>query len=176
MMIRVFRPLLAVPLFFAAAPAWADGNEDNLACYEQFKEGGDERLAIYYCSRAIESGDLGEADLVTALLNRGVAYKMSDNLQMAVIDYTSALEIAPDDALLLGNRANAYRELGQLENALADIERALTLAPQRAASYYVRGAIYEAMGDEAKAAPDFARAYELDPANADYRNKATKAE
>lgn len=173
-MIRHLRAPLAAALLCAAAatPAWADGNEDNLACYEEFKEGGDERLAIYYCSRAIESGDLADADLITALLNRGVAHKMSGNLKMAVIDYTSALKLSPDDALILANRANAYRELGELDKALSDIDRALSLAPERAASYYVRGAIYEAQGQGAKAAQDFAKAYELDPENTDYKSKA----
>ncbi len=159
----------------AGAPALADGNADNLACFEQFKPGGDERLAIYYCSRAIQSGDLAPADKVTALLNRGVAHKKTGNLQMAIVDYTAALGIAPDDALVLANRANAYRESGKLVEALADISRALELQPERAASYYVRGSIYEAQGKEAEARADFLKAYELNPESSEYKDKAWDA-
>ena len=70
-------------LMGAVTAAQANGVEDNNNCYEQFR-GGDMKLAIYYCSRAIQSGDLEQGDMVVALLNRGVAYKNTGNLEMAV--------------------------------------------------------------------------------------------
>lgn len=157
----------------SATPALANAIDDNNDCYDQFR-GGDHRLAIYYCSRAIQSGELDKPDLVAALINRGVAYKNTGNLEMAVVDYTSALDIAPKDAVLWANRANAHREMQQLNPALSDINRALELDPERATSYYVRGAILEARGEREAAQNDFLKAYELQPQNTVFKQKAGK--
>ncbi|MBV1934428.1 MAG: tetratricopeptide repeat protein [Parvibaculaceae bacterium] len=155
------------------APTWANAIDDNNDCYDQFR-GGDNRLAIYYCSRAIQSGELDQPDLVAALINRGVAYKNTGNLVMAVVDYTSALEIAPKDAVLWANRANAHREMEQLNPALSDINKALELNPERATSYYVRGVILEARGELEAAQNDFLKAHELQPQNTAFKQKAGK--
>lgn len=160
--------LAAWPL---SMPVLADGMEDSALCYEQFR-GGDNKLAVYYCSRAIQSGDLTGGELVTALLNRGVAYKQMGNLDLAIADYSAALTRAPDDALLYSNRANAYRELGELGYALADANHALEIDIENARAFYVRGAVFEAMGDTENARKDYLRAYELQPVNDDYRQKA----
>lgn len=151
--------------------AAADGIDDNMNCYDQFR-GGDMKLAIYYCSRAIQSGELEKGDMVVALLNRGVAYKNTGNLEMAVIDYSSALDIAPEDSLLYSNRANALRELGKTDEALDDINRSLELNPDNPAAFYVRGLLFEMTGDTENARRDFLRAYELNPENTDFRDKA----
>lgn len=160
-----------VALVMSVCTASADGIEDNMNCYDQF-HGGDMKLAIYYCSRAIQSGELETGDVVVALLNRGVAYKNTGNLEMAVIDYSSALEIAPDDALLYSNRANAYRELGRPTEGLQDINRALELNPGNPSAFYVRGLLFEAVNDNESARRDFLRAYELNPENKDFRERA----
>jgi tetratricopeptide (TPR) repeat protein len=158
-------------LVMSVSAASADGIEDNMNCYDQF-HGGDMKLAIYYCSRAIQSGELEQGDVVVALLNRGVAYKNTGNLEMAVIDYSSALEIAPDDALLYSNRANAYRELGRTAEGLQDINKALELNPENPSAFYVRGLLFESIGDAASARLDFLRAYDLNPEHKEFRERA----
>lgn len=151
--------------------AQANGVEDNNNCYEQFR-GGDMKLAIYYCSRAIQSGDLEQGDMVVALLNRGVAYKNTGNLEMAVVDYSSALELSPNDALLFSNRANAYRELNKPVEAMSDINRSIELNPQNPAAFYVRGLLFEEMGDAENARRDFLRAHEISPDDKEFRARA----
>ncbi len=158
-------------LLCAGGVAWADGVEDNNNCYEQFR-GGDMKLAIYYCSRAIQSGDLERGDMIVALLNRGVAYKNTGNLEMAVVDYSSALEMSPNDALLFSNRANAYRELGRPVEAMSDINRSIELNPENPAAFYVRGLLFEATGDTENARRDFLRAHEISPDNKEFRDRA----
>jgi len=162
---------ISVFLVVGASSASANAIDDNTDCYEQFR-GGDMKLAIYYCSRAIQSGELETGDMVVALLNRGVAYKNSGNMEMAIIDYTSALEMAPDDALLYSNRANAYRELGKTAEALQDINRAIELNSDNPAAFYVRGLLFETVSDYESARRDFLRAQELDPSSADFRERA----
>ena len=150
--------------------AQADAIGDNNICYAQFAT-GNYGSAIDYCSRAIGSGALGEDDLVAALINRGVAYKSSGDLVSAIADYTHALELAPDDAMLYQNRANALRERGDLEAALVDIEKSLELAPEVAGAWYVRGAIAEAQGDRQAARRFYMSALGLDPKNEAYKAK-----
>lgn len=162
--------VLSLPAF-ANSPAETSAIDDNTDCYEQFL-GGDMKLAIYYCSRAIQSGQLETGDMVAALLNRGVAYKNTGNLEMAVVDYTAALKLAPQDALLYSNRANAYREQGRVEEALNDINKSISLNPNNPAAFYVRGLSFEMIGDRENARRDFLRAYEMAPDNADFRAKA----
>lgn len=163
--------LSGVLALLAAPPAThADAIGDNNICYAQFAT-GKYAAAIDYCTKAIDSGELGEADLVAALINRGVAYKSSGDHVRAVADYTQALEIAPDDALLYQNRANALREMGDHEAALADIEKSIKLDPKIAGAWYVRGAIAEAQGDTEGARRFYMAALGLDPNNEAYKAK-----
>lgn len=162
---------LALALAGGASSAGADAIGDNNICYAQFAT-GDYRSAIDYCTRAIDSGELSNDDLVTALLNRGVALKSTGEHDRAIADYTRALAIVPDDALLYQNRANAYREKGDIAPALADIEKAIALNPDSAGAWYVRGALAEALGNQDVARRYYMTALGLDPQNEVYRSKA----
>lgn len=166
------RNLLLAAIVWAAAPvsAQADAIADSNLCYAQFST-GDNKAAIDYCSRAISSGELGEPDLIAALINRGVAYKNVGDLNAAIADYTQALRIAPRDALLYQNRANALREMGAFDAALVDIEQSLALDAERPGAWYVRGAINEAQGDRDAAREDYRAALNLDPENEVYKEK-----
>jgi len=166
------RILLLAAAFLAWAPlsASADAIGDSNLCYAQFST-GDNKAAIEYCSRAIESGELDEPDLIATFINRGVAYKNVGDLAAAVADYTQALRIAPRDALIYQNRANALREMRDFDAARADIERAIDLDPDRAAPWYVRGEINMAEGDPDAAREDYRAALDRDPENETYREK-----
>lgn len=150
--------------------AHADGNDDNTLCYEQFR-GGNDKAAIDYCTKAIESGDLAEGDLVAALINRGVAFRNLGESKRSVVDYTAALKHAPKDAMIYANRANALRDIGELDRALEDANLAVELDGERAASFFVRGAIHEAENRLDTARRDYMRALTLDPANRDYQDR-----
>ncbi|HAC56822.1 MAG TPA: hypothetical protein DCF73_00555 [Rhodobiaceae bacterium] len=163
--------ILALALAVGVSEAGADAVGDSNICYAQFAT-GDYRSAIDYCTRAIDSGALPEEDLVTSLLNRGVAFKSVGEYDRAIADYTRALALAPDDALLYQNRANALREKGDLAPALGDIEKAIELNPDSAGAWYVRGALAEALGNRDVARRYYMTALGLDPQNAVYRSKA----
>lgn len=157
-------------LLAAVGPVRADGNDDNNNCYDQF-HGGDMKAAISFCTKAIDSGDLAEPDLVAALINRGVAFKNVGETRRAVVDYTAALKHAPKDAMIYANRANARREIGELKTALADANQAIRLDPARGASFYVRGTIRESAGQLDGARKDYMQALALEPENMDYQNR-----
>ena len=150
--------------------AVSKGDEANNECYDQFR-GGNMEAAVDFCTVAIESGELSSDDLVGALINRGVAYRNLGKYKRAIVDYSAALDRAPNDAMIYANRANARRELGELKHALDDANKAIKLDNTRAASFYTRGAVFEKAGQIGKARKDYAQALKLMPDNKDYQNK-----
>ena len=162
-----FLGLLIVSL--APAAAHADAIDDNTLCYEQFRTGND-RAAVNYCTKAIESKQLATEDLVAALINRGVAFRNLGQPKRSVVDYTEALKYAPNDAMIYANRANALRDIGEFDRALADADKAVKIDGSRAASFYVRGAVFEAENHFDSARRDYMKALTLDPKNRDYQD------
>lgn len=150
--------------------ALADANDDNTLCYEQFRSGND-KAAVDYCTKAIDSGQLAKEDLVAAFINRGVAFRNLGKSKQAVVDYTAALKNAPNDAMIYANRANARRDIGDLDLALADADKAIKLDSKRDASFFVRGAVYEALNRLDSARRDYMQALTLDPTNRDYQDR-----
>lgn len=153
-------------------PESAAAIEHNTLCHMQFFGGGSLEQAIYHCTRALEVGGLPEEDIVTALVNRGIAYKLTGNLDAAIADYTAALARAPEAGDIFATRANAYLEMSLFDAAITDAHRAIELSPDYAPAYFVRGRIYEALGQRALARDDFLKAYELAPDNPDIAEKA----
>ncbi|MFZ3034950.1 MAG: tetratricopeptide repeat protein [Parvibaculum sp.] len=154
----------------AALAGASRGIEANNNCYDQFRN-GNMKAAVSFCTTAIESGDLQQDDLVAALINRGVAFRNLGKYQRAVVDYTAALKLAPNDPMIYANRANARRELGELKYAFDDANKAIKLDDTRASSFYTRGAVLEAADQIANARKDYALALKLAPDNEDYQNK-----
>lgn len=155
-----------------AIPETIDAIVENELCHAQFFGDGTPEQAIIHCTRALEAGDLPEGDMVTAHVNRGVAYKLTGQLDAAIEDYTKALELSPESGDIYTTRANAFLEMAQLDAAINDANKALAFNPDYAAAYYVRGRIFEALGQKSFARDDFVRAYELAPDNKDIEEKA----
>ncbi len=156
-----------------ATPALATGDEDNTACYQQFRA-GNYAGAIEFCTKAINSGELAGGDLVTALLNRGVSLKISGQPALAVADYTQAIKLAPNDAILYANRANALKDMKDPDRALIDANKSIKLDSTRAASFFVRGMIYEAAGYPDGARNEYMEAVHRDNKNTDYQKKVAE--
>lgn len=153
-------------------PEEIDAIVENELCHAQFFGDGTPERAIIHCTRALEAGDLPAGDMVTAYVNRGIAYKLNGQLELAVEDYTQALKLSPESGDIYTTRANAFLEMAQLDAAINDANKALAFSPEYAAAYFVRGRIFEALGQKGFARDDFVRAYELAPDNKDIEEKA----
>lgn len=94
---------------------------------------------------------------------RGVAYKHSGQLTLALAEYNQALALDPDDAEALDNRGVIWNAQGRYERALADYNRAIALSPSDSSAYYNRGNTYANMGLTQKAIADFRRALKIEP-------------
>lgn len=92
--------------------------------------------------------------------------------QIAVDEYSKAIEIDPEIITPYYNRGNAHRYLGHFKEAIEDYNKMIELDPNDADAYYNRGLVYGILGRSKEAAKDFVKAIELDPDDADaYYNR-----
>ena len=80
--------------------------------------------AVRVYSRALNHIPRSEAAPLYAA--RGAALWYGDRLRQAADDFTTALEIDPDDARSLADRAHVLTEIGQSEQALSDLDRIIS--------------------------------------------------
>lgn len=110
-----------------------------------------------YWSRIIEVKPMGRA-----YQERGLHYFHQRKLDLAITDFSQAIEIAfglgmYDRYNLNAFRGEAYRETGQHEKAVEDFTYAISIAP-RPVYYYHRGLAFKALGRLEEADEDFSRA------------------
>jgi tetratricopeptide (TPR) repeat protein len=122
--------------------------------------------AIVHCTRAIETGQLSQAQLGYALRLRGFAYTRKGEYDQAIQDFDQALRLNPNDAATLVGRGAAYFGKKQLERAIQDFDEANRLAPNGADPIRSRGLAYAAKGESDRAIQDFDQALRLNPNDA----------
>ena len=104
---------------------------------------------------------------VIAYINRGIAYYRKDQYDVAIEDFTKAIENeAP--AAKLGvpyiNRGHCWFMKRETERALADYNRSIALDPADAGAYAQRASLYEGREDYARAIADYTTApYAIEP-------------
>ena len=87
---------------------------------------------------------------------------INDDNQGAIADYTKAIEINPDDAVIYLIRGKAKHELKDYQGAIADWTKAIEIKPDLFAAYDNRGlARHYVMGDLEGACSDWRKAAEL---------------
>ena len=100
-------------------------------------------------------------------------YELQD-VQGALVDYDSAIELDPDHALAYSNRGNLKKDcLQDVQGALDDYDRALSLNPHDPVTYYNRALLKNIKQDYQGALADYTRSIELADDDADsYNNRA----
>ena len=98
---------------------------------------------------------------------RGITYTDLEDYPAALVDYTRAIEMDPQDAEAYYHRAVIYTKQQDHPAALADFTAAINLDPQSGAAYNHRGVAYADQGDTSAALDDFNRAIDLDPQNSE---------
>jgi lipoprotein NlpI len=153
------RTLTIVAAITAASSALAQWTEDAERCSTETSPD----LALHYCSRAIDSGRLSDANLAIAFNNRGVAYDDKGQYDRAIQDYDQAIWLRLDYAEAFNNRGNAYGGKGQYDRAIQDYDHAIRLKPDYAEAFNNRGNAYGGKGQYDRAIQDYDHAIRLKP-------------
>ncbi len=80
---------------------------------------------------------------------------------LAVLEYTLAIELNPNNDRYYNNRGSLYMLEGRPHRAVLDFTRAIEINPARAEPYYNRGRALEKMGKYDDARRDYEKAVEL---------------
>ena len=118
--------------------------------------------AITHYTNAIEL----KPDLVNVYNNRGNVYADKGELDNAIRDFTTAIQLIqlqPDLASAHNNRGGAYADKGELDNAIRDYNKAIQLNPNYAEAYYNRGIGYKEKGKLDNAIRDYTEAIQFQP-------------
>jgi len=182
--------LLALALFVAAcgspmepAPAAPESAEEYRERGESLAEEGQHPEAIDHFSAALEM-DPQDAELyflrgrahydyatqlsldLTGQPPEAVPFlpdEVTGQLEQAVADYTSAIQLDPQYAKAYNNRGNARATLGELEGALEDYDQALDLDDMLDLTYFNRGVIHYRLRNYEAAVLDLEMYLELVP-------------
>jgi tetratricopeptide (TPR) repeat protein len=97
--------------------------------------------------------------------NRGIAYQKKGQHNLAIADFTKAIELYPAFVPAYINRGNAHQEVGEYESSVADLNKAIELDPENSMAYNNRGFTFILMGRYEDAERDIRRSLELSPNN-----------
>jgi tetratricopeptide (TPR) repeat protein/transglutaminase-like putative cysteine protease len=119
--------------------------------------------AIESCGRIISSGELNGYDLAKIYASRGDAWRMKNDYEKAIADYTEVIRLEPKDATPYNHRGALLTEKGNLDGALADLTEAIRLAPDYPDPRSNRAHLRFLKGDVDGAIADLNEAIRLNP-------------
>ncbi len=94
------------------------------------------------------------------------------DLDRAIVDFNSAIELNPQFAKAYNGRGAAWSALGCAEQALADFTMAVAISPRLPQAYVGRAAAWFRKGDLERAAADYSAAIRIADLESAYYNRA----
>ncbi|HTK37753.1 MAG TPA: TonB family protein, partial [Pyrinomonadaceae bacterium] len=96
---------------------------------------------------------------------RAGTYMIAGEYDLAISDYTKAIEMNSSDYTTFLNRGMAYYNRKSYDQALIDFDVAATMSPKESPVFFARANLYDKVGNTDKAVADFQKVIDLDPAN-----------
>jgi len=107
-----------------------------------------------------------------SFLDRGILFASRGDYDMAITDFTDALNINPNLAAAFYNRGLAYQNKKEYDRAVADYNQTIRINPNDAVTYMYRGYAYYYQNDYDRAISDYTQAIRIDPNYTDvYSNR-----
>jgi tetratricopeptide (TPR) repeat protein/S1-C subfamily serine protease len=103
--------------------------------------------------------------------NRGTLYYNQQKYELALADFSKAIELNRNDAKAYTNRGNLYSNQQKYELALADYNKAIEINPKLAEAYYNRGILYSNQQKYDLALADSNKVIEINPNDSDAYNR-----
>lgn len=98
-----------------------------------------------------------------AFNNRGILYGETGKFDLALKDFNSAIELAPDYEIAFNNRGNLFFKLNRFDEAIKDFDETIKLNPKYYLAFFNRGMTYFRTGKLDKAIEDFNKSIKLSP-------------
>jgi tetratricopeptide (TPR) repeat protein len=109
--------------------------------------------------------------------NRGDNYLNNGNYDLAIAEYTKAIELDSSLTSLYYNRGLAYESKGDYKNAISDFSQIIIMNPKDGGAFFERGLNYALNGAYESAVADFTQAIQLNPEDAyAYNNRGLSYE
>uniref|UniRef100_A0A673GBQ6 Small glutamine-rich tetratricopeptide repeat-containing protein alpha n=1 Tax=Sinocyclocheilus rhinocerous TaxID=307959 RepID=A0A673GBQ6_9TELE len=124
------------------------------------------------------SGSPSEEQLAEAehLKTDGNDQMKVENFGAAVVFYSKAIQLNPQNAVYYCNRAAAYSKLGNYAGAVQDCEQAIGIDPNYSKAYGRMGLALASLNKYSEAVSYYKKALELDPDNDTYKANLQIAE
>jgi len=106
---------------------------------------------------------LGLHQMPEGYMMRSYAFEGENNLSAAIDDCSSAIGMAPSDALLYSRRGLLYDEVKGYKEAIIDQRKAIELAPAYPFGYSRLGLVFSHMGRYEDSIEQYSKAIALDP-------------
>lgn len=110
------------------------------------------------------------------LKNLGNNALTNGHIYEAIAHYSSALELTPNNAIILSNRSMAFVKVENYGLAIQDATKAIECDPTYAKAYYRRGSAEFALQKAKAARKDFRKVCQLKPKDRDAREKLAACE
>jgi tetratricopeptide (TPR) repeat protein len=115
------------------------------------------------CTALIDSDQKTSQTLAHAYNNRGNAYSMKGDYDLAIKDYDEAIRANPNHIKAFYNRGLAYSRKGEHDRAIGDFDAAIKLDPYYTNAFVARARLYEKKGEYGLAVRDYDEAIKLLP-------------
>ena len=119
---------------------------------------------LWDCGKVIDY----DPRMASAYDARGNAHAELGHLELAIEDFTYAINIKPDYAGAYVNRGLTYFDSGNWQLAIKDYDAAIAIDPEIAEAYCNRGAAYFSREEYDLALDDFSKALDLEPKQSRY--------
>ena len=98
-------------------------------------------------------------------VERGLMALATQDLDLAIAEFTEAIRLDPNYAIAYDRRALAYELKKDYDKTIGDCTKAIQIDPNDAVAYYIRGDAYRQKRDFDKAIADYTDAIRLDPSS-----------
>lgn len=123
---------------------------------------------ITNAAKVIELSAKDDMQRAWAYDTRGLAWQFKENLDNALADFNSAIQLSPTWDAPLANRAQVRQKKGDLQEALADLNEAVRLNPTNEENYEGRATIYGTTKDWDADIKNWNEAIQNNPTNANF--------
>jgi tetratricopeptide (TPR) repeat protein len=148
--------LTTLTLTLSANPVWSQTNQNGALTIKNSQVVSQRPSILYSQGRS-------NRDLAETYLSRGIDYYEQGNLDLALFNFTKAIELNPNLALAYGARGDIYINQQRWDLALADYTRAIRINPNLALAYRNRGDIYMNQQKWDLALADYTQAIKINP-------------